>query len=387
MFRQSVLSFLTIFVSAILASSFLTSCGISSENSNVQTVKMVQGNKCAFLIEGSRLRDDEATKFPEIKKAVALAKANDCSIFDAIHSYDTQNLAAVVALIPEDDLEVLVSHILVAFAGEASLSETLDKLIKRPMTEMVKQGALVKFPDWLKELKDSDIGDFLNSLLQNRFQGSVLVMKKALEKMGNLVLETSNKISAESARAYLIKNSDVTVVYGLIGVGHISFMDNISKVVKSDPVSRTLQFSQMGRTVQIHFFGGTHGTFAHFNALHKKIQNTFETAAIDKNSFEKKIQEQAREGFFAGDLVTASVNLELQHSGSKNVVTFIVKSGAEIKVDAVYNYEGQLAKRNAGCASDLVPCQSLRLTQGEAWKWFHPHEIGQLGLRRIVRAK
>lgn len=80
-------------------------------------------------------------------------------------------------------------------------------------------------------------------------------------------LPLSFQISSRHFVEYIKRHPEINEVYGLIGNGHINFLDKHAIAIDSSSNERHLQFEVAGRVIPVHLFGGTHGKMSHLDAL------------------------------------------------------------------------------------------------------------------------
>lgn len=217
-----------------------------------------------FLLEGSR-SESSISKFPELSLAKKLASLNEIGLFDCIHSFDQLHLSKFLALQSVRDHKKIAVYIVSLFASAGGISDIIDSIIKPGFMGLVRENIYTTVPEWLETLKNNSI--FLEALKEiersftskDKMQADYDIIKKTLSN-------TSNQISAESFLKYLKEHSEIREVYGMMGLGHISFLDEHA-VMELGGSERHLQIRVLDRIVDVHLFGGAHGELAHYEKM------------------------------------------------------------------------------------------------------------------------
>lgn len=200
--------------------------------------------------------------------AKKLAILNEIGSFDCIHSFDQLHLSKFLASQSVRDHKKIAFYIVRLFCQEGGISDIIDNIIKPAFIELVREGVYTTIPGWLDTLKNSS--NLLEAMQEiersftskDEMQADYNAIKRALSN-------TSNQISAESFLNYLKEYPEIREVYGMIGSGHISFLDkhSVGMGLRVSSDERHLQIRVLDRTVDIHLFGGVHGELAYYEKM------------------------------------------------------------------------------------------------------------------------
>ena len=221
----------------------------------------------AFCIEGSK---SGGGSFTEIKAAVKLAEANSAQVFDSVVSrasipYDIR----ILSTLPKEKWSLLAMAYLVDFAGETSIDCIVSTLIKPVFDEMIRRGELTTLPEWLTSLTSLTVGQFISEQIKLHFKGSQVDWKGFLKELHKTMGRISDEMSEDHLLSYLRIHPEITHVYGLIGIAHLTMLDTCkdTTIEQKNETSRILRLNIDGREVHIELYGGIHGTMAHFEAM------------------------------------------------------------------------------------------------------------------------
>jgi len=231
-----------------------------------RSLSLSKENK-AFLIEGGR-SDSSIAKFPELSLAKKLASLNEIGLFDCIHSFDQLHLSKFLALQSVRDHKKIAVYIVRLFCQEGGISDTIDNIIKPAFTGLVRDGIYTTVPGWLDTLKNSsNCLEALQEIERNFISKDEMLAD--YDAITRALSNTSNQISAESFLNYLKEYPEIREVYGMIGLNHISFLDEhaVRMELSVSSGERHLQIRVLDRIVDVHLFGGMHGELAHYEKM------------------------------------------------------------------------------------------------------------------------
>lgn len=72
------------------------------------------------------------------------------------------------------------------------------------------------------------------------------------------ITKLSNNLSRETIFKYLEHNQNIETVYGVVGLLHISLLDNHAEIICSGETYRFLELKQQNKNIYFYLFGGSH---------------------------------------------------------------------------------------------------------------------------------
>ena len=225
-------------------------------------------NDIALLIEGH-----QSEKFSEVRAAVHLAKINGCSYFDVISSYDALHISEALLKSNETKKKFIVLSIYLFFASHGDTQQIIEKLIIPPFQYLVEKNKIDCIPTWVSELNVYTINSFVQSVLNEYFDGEVTKFVSINGDINKELIDLSNELSLTKLKEYLTSKPEIKTIYGLIGSAHLPMLpsSHLSEAVK-DYLHSEILIEE--RLINVYLFGGMHGTMAHYEKMadfvHKK---------------------------------------------------------------------------------------------------------------------
>lgn len=233
-------------------------------------------NNIAFLLEGSRLTEEQRTQrgFFEITAAIKLAKANGCEIFDSIASFNEEHISEAIKNCAGDEgkQKILVLTIFLMFVDEGSAQAIIDKFIKGTYAYLLDTHQIDHIPSWVEALNASTIDSFAGDLLKKYFDSNYDNFKPVFSKNKSELSLLSDRISSRQLLEFINAHKEITTVYCLIGKNHLTMLDRIGKIIEERDGFKRVSVQVGDRTIDVYLFGGTHGEDAHYLQLVANIK-------------------------------------------------------------------------------------------------------------------
>lgn len=236
---------------------------------------------------------------PELYYLDQMAQMNGWDSFDPIVSRDLEHYTYAFSKIPAEQHEKMIHVILDFWRAKTPLDALVIKLIVHPAYTKYLQGMRAKgYPQWYqaiastpnRTMSNAEIGrkkgEMINRLYSKTFANPMEGYEKDKLSLLTWFDNSSNRLSAEALKKYLIDNPAVTDVIGSVGFHHLGIAKLLSKEVQQrGGMANTFQCNVGGRIVNITLFGGLHGNLACYDELADYVQELgYQVPALDRRT-------------------------------------------------------------------------------------------------------